>query len=1130
MKLSDYVCPDMNSARSVRIERDSQRVELIHKYQVSDKTLEIIKRFISALEGEKISAWSLTGPYGIGKSAFINFLLAITGNPSQSATKISWEVLTKADCGIAKRLAKSLALNKGFFQIPVTAAYEPLNLTLARGIQHAISIASFPQKERIEHQLHKIINQKIIDSNQLLSIVNQIKSITDKSLIIVIDEFGKNLDYLSHHHNKGDIFILQQLAEMESVYLWVCLHQAFDEYIVGLSTVQRREWSKIQGRFEDISFIESNTHMINLMSKALKQTSDEDKKKRIQAWATEVHNYIHKTPIGKEQGFSLDKIVSIYPLHPLTAIVLCELCRRFAQNDRTLLAFLCSGDQHALPAYLARERQETSCLPAIGLDYLYDYFFSVSTGIFLHRAESQRLIEIQDIIQSIGSLTDLDRAILKNIGILNLLSGSLDIKATFENIADIIYYSYGEDYSKSEESIRRITERGKLIYREYAGEYRLWEGSDFDINTAIHERKDKLALTSLSKILQTYLPLSPVIASRHAYKTGTIRQFERRWLHVDELSSSLVPQKGFDGLFVYSFGIQDEPPYIPSKCQDNRPLLVAYTSKQSSLYELAAEVVAARSVLEESSELERDGVARKELQFRIKAAEQQFRQYIQQLYSPGLQEVKWFSGGEEVEISSARQLSLELSKLCDRCYHKSPRIGNEMISYDNLSSAAALARRVLIEAMVAHSKKERFGLQGFGPEVAIYRSLLLAEGLHSFKNENNAWVLSLEGKDPNLQQLWKTIEEHINKSGQKGIRVAEIIRILQEPPFGMRQGPIPIYISLFLTVKSDEIAVFQEGSYKPYLNGSDIALMIKRPDLFTLKRFLSNQVEQEVFNVYRKILDEAQLGDKEGLRNISMLGVIGPLLKFINNLPDYSKNTRKVSLAAQETRFVIQNAIEPIELLFEDLPRALGINIKDPANKNIWREELQHRLRSVLHELAEAYSVLNQEVQTATLKVFAYPDLRAMYNDLVSRLRPLLEICDESELKAVLQAMVREYVSLDDWLRGIAGIVVKKPMDSWNDQDFHVYTTKLRDYANRIGQLEILASLNGLRVLKEARLFSLMAPDGTTRREIFHARLDDGIVNKTVKDILAMPRDKARAVFLALAEELIKGETHANEK
>ena len=68
---------------------------------------------------------------------------------------------------------------------------------------------------------------------------------------------------------RGPIYY-SAVSELDSVYLWVCLHQAFDEYVFGLSTVQSQV-EQIQGRFEDISFVESTLQMLYLIRNALKK-------------------------------------------------------------------------------------------------------------------------------------------------------------------------------------------------------------------------------------------------------------------------------------------------------------------------------------------------------------------------------------------------------------------------------------------------------------------------------------------------------------------------------------------------------------------------------------------------------------------------------------------------------------------------------------------------------------------------------------------------------------------------------------------------------------------------------------------------------------------------------------------
>lgn len=1129
MKLSKIIFPNMNVSRSVNLERDHGKLDTIKYYQVTAKTLEIMGRFNNALDGEKINAWSLTGPYGMGKSAFVNYLLAVTGPPNK-ISKIALQKLKDADNKLYSELSGNLKKRvgkTGFFQVSVTAAYEPVNNTLAKGLKNAFIGSSLPDPEFI-NRIQSLGEHKVIDSQKLTEVFQLIYQLVKKPMLIVIDEFGKNLDYMSHHHGKGDIFILQQLAEMESVYFWVCLHQAFDEYASGLSKVQKHEWSKIQGRFEDISFIESNKQMLFLMKNSLRYELTEEQRIRIRDWSIKTKLFINNTNLTNVQNLDEETIASIYPIHPVTAIALIELCRKFAQHDRTLLSFMCSRDRYALPSYLdSTDFNNHEEIPALGLEHLYDYFFNASISSYINRAESQRWIEIHDIINNAGYLTIQDDAILKNIGVLNLLGGSIGIKASADTILAVMESSLGINKQKLKESIDNLVDKGILLYRSYAKEYRLWEGSDIDIYAALREKKAKLSIGSLDNILQKYLPLSSVIASRHSYESGTTRRFERRWMDIDSIDSvDLVPLKGFDGLYLYCYGTLPEPNNIPKKCSDGRPLLAAYSPSQVTIHELALEAAAARSVLENTPELAHDSVARKEIKFRIKVAEEQFREHLAQLYSPGSEDLLWYTDGIKEEIKSPKELSSRLSKLCDYCYYSCPHVGNEMISYENLSGAAAAARRELIEAMATNASEEGLGLKGFGPEVAVYRSLLLAEGLHVKDEKTSKWSFSLKGKDPRLASLWKLIDDCIRYSEEKGVSIDRVLELLQSPPFGLRQGPAPIYIFLYIMAESDDIAVFQEGTYKPYITASEAALMLKRPELFVLKKFVYSEEDKDVFEIYRSILNTIQIEGNQGLRNTTMLGVVGPLIKFENGLTSYAKNTRVISREAQQVRSAIQNSTDPISLLFEELPQAVGINLKEPIqNKNSLKDELRAKLRSALLEISQAHANLIKNVETAVLDCFVCNNLQELYEIKTNRIAPLMSACDDIELKSFLNAFLREYREPAEWIKAIAGIITLKPVDSWEDEVYEPFVFRLRDYVERLHQLETLFSVNNGDMHNDVRIFSFAMTNGSLKREAINVLYNqDSEVQNKVNEILKLPEEKSKAILAILAEKLLAGD------
>jgi hypothetical protein len=135
---------------------------------------------------------------------------------------------------------------------------------------------------------------------------------------------------------------------------------------------------------------------------------------------------------------------------------------------------------------------------------------------------------------------------------MNLISGPHGVAASANRIAFAL--SSPESRPDISQILSELIKKGMLIYRKYADEYRLWEGSDFDVREAISHQRAILASQPLLKILEKTVPLTPLTASRHSYETGTLRHFERRW--TDESGVSETPDVSplADGIVLYAFG------------------------------------------------------------------------------------------------------------------------------------------------------------------------------------------------------------------------------------------------------------------------------------------------------------------------------------------------------------------------------------------------------------------------------------------------------------------------------------------------------------------------------------------------------------------------------------------------
>ena len=97
-------------------------------------------------------------------------------------------------------------------------------------------------------------------------------------LILMIDEMGKFLDYVSSVGS--DLNLFQEIAENFSnirlnkegnPLFFGILHQPFEEYANSLGRNIQEEWSKIQGRYEDIPFSINFEETVHLIAKAIYQ-------------------------------------------------------------------------------------------------------------------------------------------------------------------------------------------------------------------------------------------------------------------------------------------------------------------------------------------------------------------------------------------------------------------------------------------------------------------------------------------------------------------------------------------------------------------------------------------------------------------------------------------------------------------------------------------------------------------------------------------------------------------------------------------------------------------------------------------------------------------------------------------
>jgi hypothetical protein len=1077
--------------RSVNLERDLDKPDAVQGYVPTERSSEALRRILSAV-GDPTAhrAWTLTGVYGTGKSAFAHFLAASCAPETSPVAEAAWAISEQvfAD-GSAELEAMQGVPQVGLVRAVATAQREPLSWTIVRALSRGFDrVWQKKRKPSFWQDLNEWRFQAEdghcqITDPQVLTLLRQIVQTVQTDVLLVIDELGKNLEYAAHHQGLDDLYLLQQIAELElegdhQVHLLGILHQSFAGYSDRLSTLEQREWTKIHGRFTDLVLTESPSQMTRLIGQAIDRSQ-----------ADAVLHSVHLQAEGwfdalrddlSDSDLSAKVLAQTYPLHPLSALVLPMLCVRYAQNDRSLFTFLTSDEPYAFDAFLKSAVVQGDRIPTLQLHHLYDYFVESVTGL-ASRLNLQRWLEVQALIQDAKDQSPDILKALKTIGILNLVTSTGKLRATPELVALALCDSPTDKKSRKhwQQVIQSLKQKNLITHRQTQNELRIWQGSDFDIEAAIQAQVEQTH-PLLADLLGAIAPLKPLVAQRHYTTTGTLRYFEQRYLdgRVDLTQVTVTPQS--DGLILYWLDAAS-PATVPPLTADGKPLILIPATNLEQLRIRGEELQALKQIWQQAPELQTDGVAKREVRQRLVAADQLVSETVAAACDWASHRHPCWISGKPTLVGSAREFQTALSDLCDRTYHQGLRFDNELINRRELTSQGAKARRELIEAMLERADQERLGLEGYGPEVAMYGSVLKATGIHRVEDG----VLGFYPPPPTsgVATVWQAIAQFCTTATEQPRSLDQLYRELAAPPYGVKPGVLPVVLAAVLLYTLDEVSIYKDGTFIPVLGAEHFELLVKDPARFTVKSIAMVGLRSQVFRELEAILRTSPALGRSGGRNRTVLSVVKPLVSFARKLPAYTRKTQRISPEAQAVIQTLWQTQEPDILLFSALPIACGLppivasDADDGSTARVFRETLVHRLR----EIHTAYDRLLKDAETLLDQAFGLRSSRdQLRQDLQFRARYLVGNCAESSLDRFVRAAINETPEHQPWLEALLMIVADKPAEAWDDKDLASFEVKLGDLARRFKNLEALQKDvaahrgNGF----EARRLTLTRPNG----------------------------------------------------
>lgn len=1108
--------------RSAQLERDFRDPDALGSYVLTHDTRVNLSRLLKgtrSVSGQR--SWRVTGDFGSGKSSFA-LLLANVLSPSSADLPKHLRGLP-GDMGLPRS-------RRGFLPVLVTGSRQQMSLALLSALsaslhQNIDGRKKLKVRAAVEETLaapKSNLDQRVIALLMQTSAELRQHDLFD-GVLVIIDELGKFLEYSALNPEKQDVYFLQQLGEASSrsgencLFTVGLLHQGFSTYADKLSEHAQREWEKVAERFEEIVFAQPLSQVAALLSAALNVKEDECPR----GWKSEAHADMRAAVdlglFGANAGKSalVELAPSLYPLHSTVLPVLAKFFRRFGQNERSLFSFLLSSEPHALQDFAQNES-------TLSFIYRLPEFYDFIAQNFGSRLSAQSFrshwSHIDAIIRSFPAERELDLRVLKTIGVLNTIDSTADLLPSDE----LLSLALGNP-SGLNASVTRLKKENLLFFRGARRGYALWSHTSVNLEHEFAKASESIQqISSMGELLRSRLDARPVVARAHYIQTGNLRHFTLRFCSPDEVSedtSAYHPEHPADGLIVIVLCETDEQRKRAQKLISGLPansqVLFGVTEPLQALNGFILTLERWNHVERHTPELKDDRFAAEEVSRQIAHANQALENALHRFVGfRGLSQdvqssIQWFYNAKPAKTLAGRgSLQSYLSKLCDSLFPHSPHVHNELVNRNTLSSAAAAARQRLFELMLNHGDDPHLGLpqDKAPPEKSLYLSVLKESGIHA--ERAHGWSIEFPENDPlHLRPALEHVIRMLEAKPDARVRVDRIIDELRRPPFGVRDGLIPILLVAIYVQHEAEIAIYEDGRFVSDVEEFLKMRLVKAPHTFEFQLCRIHGMRREL------LAHLAEVVKLERAERTELLSIVRPICLMVAELPDYAKNTENLSSQTLALRKHVLAADEPATLVFKAIPDALGF--KGDVGKSD-ASKLASKLAHCLSELRRALPECRKRMTESLLEAFGEKgaDFQSWRRDIAERAETVVVGVTNPELRAFTLKLIDDATEESTWLEALGSLVTRVPPSRWRDKDETAFRDGTLALVKQFQRVESLHFGEGSQAPENAVRIALTQKTGEERDQVFHLSYIQAKEALALRKKLQaqMPNDKKLAV------------------
>jgi len=1069
-----------NYSISTNIERDENK-EL--NYILTPNSKDVFDRIISNYNTNR-NSFNIIGSYGTGKSSFLWALEKNLKNNQTIFAPLNGQFKGFQKFEFIKFIGENSSFKKKFAQ--------------------RLGLTDFESDSEIFDELLKLSIKRTKQK---------------KVIVIVVDEFGKFLEYSAKNNPEEELYFIQQLAEFcndedKNIMFITTLHQNFSTYAKNLTQEQKSEWEKVRGRIVDLAFDEPVEQLLFFASQRLSKNSSnriESKKKFNKLFELIQKSKLISTTLNKSLAEKLN------PIDYLAAYVLTNALQRYGQNERSLFSFLISEDKFGIVNFKGKHYNVSNVF-----DYLSrNLSTEITSASNPHKAQWKSVhIALDKAEVMLESDYHNLSQVIKVIALVNIFgksAGILDAN-TLEH-----YLLLSSDIKNPKELIEKLIQKKIIKHYKHRGKLNFLDGTDADIDQELlNAGKNINPNIDVISHLTQYFDFPYIPAKAYQYEYGTPRFFEiKLWDRIDS-TSPIGEIDGYINLVLTSDKIQSKLIDYSAKC-DEAQIFVLYKDFdriKNEIFEIQKHDFVIQKLIE-------DQVAVNILvEEKSKHIDNLNKIVIDNLFN-GNSSIQWIWKGKKLidknKINSKGKLNKLLTNVCQSVYNESPKVKSELINRENLSTPIKTARKALLKHLLLNINEENLGFpeDKFPPQKTIYLSLLKNTGIHKL-NENGEYILG-EPSDEKIASLWKIGNKFLESAKSIKQKVSTFYDLLAAPPYKLKKGVAEYWVFIFLIAKQEEFALFHiENGYVPYLSPEILDLVYKSPEKYQIKSYNVAGVNLNLFNKYQEI---TKLSDNKRSTKETFLSIFRQFTLFYRALPEYSKNTKKLSKMAIGVRESIANAKDPETALFENIPASMGYDSLKLRNgdSELIKTYVKH-LDAAIVELRTAYDDLlgrieNKFVSDLKLKT---TDFTVYKKQIVKRFNSIKPHLLTQQQKTFHNRLTSLLDDRNSWIKSISDAILNKSIDKLQDDEEALLMDNLKVMFNNLEKLIKLHELKEIHKEDEIVNIDFITAEGQTNdKRIIISKDTNKAARKLEKDIATLLKKHSKEVSLTALYHLL---------